>query len=141
MAMTKFLLLRDHEILRTLARLRFVTTAELIRAFFGAPQVGRRRLAKLRDRNLIRPHTKGLPPRVQYSAWRLTAPGIDAVREAFPSEILPEGLDEQLTWTSLYNIEHREAVSDVYFRFLLGGCASEDDPDGAARARIMRERA
>ena len=136
---------RDFEILRTLARLRYVTTRELNSVFFGAERTGRRRLQILSDLDLIRPHVRGLSPRLQYSAWRLTVAGVRLVGEAFPEEPLPDGLAERLAAAHLGQIDHREAVSRVYLELLAGvGEELEDDtslPAVRARSAWLRERA
>jgi hypothetical protein len=104
---------RDLEILRTLARLRYVTGRQLRARFFSYDDFGRKRLKRLSSQDLIRPHTKGLP-QCGYSAWRLTSRGIDIVAREFTDEALPDGLVERLAEGSLYNIEHREAINDLY---------------------------
>lgn len=137
--------LRDLEILRTLARLRYVTTRELNAVFFGSDRNGRRRLQSLHEVDLIRPHARGLPPRSQYSAWRLTLDGVRLVSEAFPDELLPPRLGERLAAAHLGQIEHREAVSRIYLELVAGEAErpDEDADPAAVRARStwLRERA
>lgn len=121
---------RDGEVLRTLARLRYVTTSEIAEAFFGAPRVARRRLQILSGWNLIRPHTRGLSPKVHYSAWRLTPAGLAAVREGFPDEPLPDGLGERLPTVHLTNLDHREELDRLYLQLVCGeGERVDDDLD------------
>jgi len=50
---------RDLEILRTLGRLYFVTSAEINGTFFNSEKAGWRRLKMLADRNYIKRHTAG----------------------------------------------------------------------------------
>src|SRR5690242_6614760 len=109
---------RDFEILRTLLRCRFLTSREINGAFFPCPKVGRRRLHKLSDRDYIKPHSKGLPPRSSYSAWRLTSKGLQAAERNFPDDPFPDGLIERLSDQSLYNLEHREAISRIYLKLV-----------------------
>src|SRR5215470_9586912 len=45
--MADYLQRRDLEILRTLARLRYMTTKEIVAGFFATPTVGRRRIRRL----------------------------------------------------------------------------------------------
>src|SRR5262249_1692286 len=99
---------RDLEILRTLARLRYVTGRQLRARFFSYDDFGRKRLKKLSSQDFIRPHTKGLPAQCGYSAWRLTPRGVELVAREFPDERLPDGIVERLAEGSLLNLEHRE---------------------------------
>ncbi len=50
---------RDLEILRTLARLRYMTTKEIVTGFFATPTVGRRRIRRLSGLDLIASHREG----------------------------------------------------------------------------------
>ena len=50
--------LRDLEILRALLRVRSLTGRQLNAAFFTCPRVGRRRIHRLSEYDLIRPHAK-----------------------------------------------------------------------------------
>jgi hypothetical protein len=109
---------RDFEIVRTLGRIRYATTLELGRAFFPTADRARTRLRKLRELDLIRPHRKGIPEQIRYSAWRLTADGIDLLGEAFPEEIIPDALAERLGEGNLMNIQHREAITRLYVRLI-----------------------
>jgi hypothetical protein len=111
---------RDLEILRTLARMHFVTSAQLNATFFPSDSVGFRRLNSLAGRDLIRRHTKGAPPRSNYCAWRLTAGGVGAVRNEFKSEPVPEALDERLADLTLVDLEHREALTRIYLELIAG---------------------
>jgi hypothetical protein len=127
---------RDLEILRTLARLYFVTSAELNAAFFTNERPGFRRLSHLAGLDLIRRHTRGLPPRSTYCAWRITGRGIEALGGDFPEELVPEGLETRLAAQSLADLEHREATTRVYLD-LIGG-PSGDRVDEASRGAVQR---
>lgn len=136
--------LRDREVLRTLARLRYVTTRQLIGTLFPSDDVARRRLKLLSGLNLVRPHTHGLPPGCAYHAWRLTADGVQLVHRAFPSEPVPDGLVERLAEGSLANAHHREALVRLYLLLVVGArsTVAPRDPAGArAWARLVRTRA
>jgi hypothetical protein len=138
--MTFDLELRDREILRTLLRVRFLTTREINGAFFACPRVGRRRLHKLSERDYVKPHSKGLPARCPYSAWRLTTKGLDAVGRIFPDDPVPDGLLERLGEQSLYNLEHREAIARIYLSLIVGTeeAVKDETPHAATRKRIAR---
>ena len=112
---------RDHEILRTLARLRFLSSAEIIATFFSSTQAGFRRIKRLKDLNLVKRHTLGVPPRSNYGAWRLTGAGIAVIHRALPNELLLEGLEERVARQSLFDPEHREALSRLYLELVSGG--------------------
>jgi len=86
---------RDLEILRTIGRLRYVATQEIVATL-------------LSGLDLIATHRKGVPERLPYYAWRLTSRGLDVVAEAFPDELFPDGLAERLADGSLHNLDHRE---------------------------------
>jgi hypothetical protein len=122
---------RDIELLRTLARLRYVTSREINRTFFSHDRPARRRLEKLSARDYIAPHSKGLAPRCSYSAWRLTARGLSVVERHYPLEPVPDGLVERLMEASLQDLEHREALSRVYLE-LIGG----DAPTGGDESNL-----
>ncbi len=111
---------RDWEILRTICRLRYVTTQQIVTTFFATPSVGRRRLRRLSGLDLIATHRKGVPEQLPYYAWRLTPRGLDAVAEAFPDEVLPDGLGERLAEGNLYHIDHRAALTRLYLAVLSG---------------------
>lgn len=136
---------RDMEILRTLGRLRFLTTREISATFFGGVDGARRRLRTLSDMDLIRSHSKGMAPQMQYYAWRVTAAGIELVHELFPDEPLPETLADRLAEATLHDVLHREAVADVYLRYLVAGAPPPTSENAPAlvrrRASIMRARA
>jgi len=134
---------RDVEILRTLVRLRYLTSREIVAAFFTSNDVGTRRVRALSKMDLIRPHTNGVPTRFQYSAWRVTAEGLALVQKEFPQEPVPDGLLERLTEGSLTNVHHREALSRVYLEFLTRTSEQAPaEPDVAAvRARVTAIRA
>ncbi len=105
---------RDLEILRALLRVRYLTTRQMNGAFFSCPRVGRRRIHRLSEYDLIRPHTKGLREVLRYTAWRLTQRGVDAVAHAFPDEPVPDALIDRVTSGSLHHAFHREALADLY---------------------------
>ena len=111
---------RDLEILRTLARLRYMTTKEIVAGFFATPTVGRRRIRRLSSLDLIASHRKGGSDALQCYAWRVTSRGLDVVAEGFPDEPFPDGLVERLAEGSLRNIEHRQQLSRLYLGFLAG---------------------
>jgi hypothetical protein len=111
---------RDLEILRTLVRVHFLTSAEINVAFFSSDWACYRRLRKLAALNLIRRHTNGAAPRSNYCAWRVTGRGIETVADAYPGEHIPQRLDERLARQSLANDAYREAVSRVYLDLILG---------------------
>jgi hypothetical protein len=141
--MTRELELRDQEVLRTLCRVQFLTTREIGGAFFASARVARRRLHKLSEWDYIKPHTKGIPPRSCYSAWRLTTRGVEAVETAFPNERIPDGLVERLSEQSLYNLEHREAIARIYLDLITKGYPSEAEgtPHATCRKRAAELRA
>ena len=112
--------MRDLEVLRTLARLHFVGSAQLNGTFFPSENVGYRRLRSLASRDFIKRHSKGAPPRSSYCAWRLTPNGMGVVRDEFGEDV-PEGLDERLATQSLVDLDHREAISSIYLALIGGG--------------------
>jgi hypothetical protein len=120
---------RDLEVLRTLCRLRYVTGRELRAAFFASDDPGRKRLKLLSGRMVIAPHARGLPPGVNYRAWRLTGRGLDLVSRQWPWEPAPDGLVERTAKGSLYNLHHREAINAVYLDYLRGSIAQGAPPD------------
>lgn len=124
---------RDAEVLRTIGRLRYVTMPELVGRFFPSDDVARRRLRYLRDRGLIRTHVKGVPSKLRYEAWRLTARGIDDLLASSPEEPLPDGLADRLAEGSLVNIDHREALNRVYLEII----AHHVPPSAAERAEVV----
>jgi len=136
--------MRDLEILRALLRVRYLTTRQINGAFFSCPRVGRRRSHRLSDYDLIRPHAKGLPAVLRYTAWRLTSRGLDEVASAFPDEPIPEGLVDRVTAGSLHHALHREALADLYLHLVVPDRAKLSERDlGAHRrwAAEMRNRA
>ena len=138
--------LREYEILRTLVRLRFVTTRELVSVFFSSPSVARRRLSILSEYGWITPHTKGLTDPWGFRAWRLTPEGIDTVAHSIRDEVLPGGLADRLVGTSLFNIQHRMELNRLYFRLLsvasaARGTADDDVRDGFIRTLRTRAEA
>jgi hypothetical protein len=121
---------RDLEILRTVGRLRYVTTREIAATFFATADLGRRRLRHLSQLDLIATHRKGVPDRLSFQAWRLTTRGLDVVAEAFPEEPFPDGLVERLADGSLYNLEHRGALNQLYLALVAAGAGPmPDDAD------------
>jgi hypothetical protein len=110
--------LRDLEILRALLRVRYLTTRQINGAFFSCPRVGRRRIQRLSDFDLIRPHTKGLPELLRYTAWRLTSRGLDEVARACPDELVPDGVVERVAGGSLHHPHHREALAELYLHLV-----------------------
>ncbi len=131
---------RDSEILRTLGRLRYMTTREIASAFFTTDDLARRRLRKLSGWDLIRSHDKGVAKSMRYQAWRLTTRGIDQVSKLFPGELFPDGMGERIADTRLFNTEHREAISRAYLGFLLGAEPRCDNKNGSVSAYFARIR-
>src|SRR5262245_47653751 len=133
--------MRDLEILRTVARLKYVTSRELRNAFFSYEDAGRKRLKILSGQDLIRPHRKGLPGHLSYySVWRLSARGLRAVRREFPKEEIPDGVIERAAERSLYNIEHRERTSAVYLD-LISSDREHESSVTVQDVAVMRQRA
>ncbi len=128
---------RDLEMLRTIARLRHVTTRELRTTFFPSDDTGRRRIKILSERDLIRSHNKGVDPTSTYAAWRLTQAGLERVKRHWPSEPIADGYLDSVTDGSLINARHREETSAIYFGFIRG----KDTDDKDAQAACMNERA
>jgi hypothetical protein len=137
-AVTK-LELRDEEILRALLRVRYLTTRQLSGAFFSCPRVARRRIHRLSEYDLIRPHMKGLPEVLRYSAWRLTPRGLDAVTHAFPDEPIPDGLIDRVVAGSLHHHQHREALADLYLGLVVPPRAQLSETDRAGHRRWAAE--
>jgi hypothetical protein len=131
--------LRDLEILRALLRVRYLTTRQINGAFFSCPRVGRRRIHRLSEYDLIRPHTKGMEPELRYTAWRLTSRGLDAVVHAFPDEPVPDGLIERVSTGSLYHAQHREALADLYLALTIPDRASLAERDLKAHRRWVAD--
>ena len=104
---------RDLEMLRTLARLQFVSSVELVNAFFPSPKAGLRRLKKLGDLELIARHTKGATLE-HFFAWRLTKRGIAALVREYPNEPIQEGFDERLTGLNLGDGYDRGVFNELY---------------------------
>lgn len=129
---------RDLEILRTIGRLRYVTTQEIVTTFFATPHLGRRRLRRLSGLDLIATHRKGVPERLPLYAWRLTSRGLEVVAEAFPDEVFPDGLAERLGDGSLTNLDHRGALARLYLGLVAGGAGPvPDDADLAAVRAVI----
>jgi hypothetical protein len=135
---------RDKEVLRTLARLRYLRTAQLVGTLFSCDEVARRRMRHLAGLNLVRTHTRGLPPGCGYHAWRLSGEGVVAVQRSFPEETVPDGLSERLGGGSLANPHHREALIRIYLALIAGerpAVAPGDNESARALARAFRARA
>lgn len=126
---------RDLEILRTLLRLRYVTTRELVTGFFSTSSVGRRRIRRIAEMDLIGTHRKVVPEALQYSAWRLTYRGLELVADAFPDEPIPDGLEERLAAGRLYNLDHRAGLTRLYLDLVRGGAAGSDSDDASDATR------
>lgn len=135
--MTAILQRRDLEILRTLVRLRYVATRELLTTFFASPWVERRRLRRLSALDLITPHRKGIEERQPQFAWRLTPRGLEAVAEAFPDEPIPDGLAERLADGSLYNIAHRAGLTRLYLALLARRAGPMPEEDAASARTVI----
>ncbi len=135
MAAAPRLELRDLEILRALLRVRYLTTRSINNAFFSCPRIGRRRIHRLSEYDLIRSHTKGLPAELHYRAWRLTTRGLDAVGHAFPDEPIPDGFVDRASSGSLHHALHREALSDLYLAFTVPARVSMSERDLKAHRR------
>jgi hypothetical protein len=109
---------RDLEILRTLLRLRFLPTHQIIGAFFAGDRAGRRRIQRLRALGLIQSHSKGTEA-IGYCAWRVTARAIDVLTEAYPNEHVPDGVIERTNETRLRNLLHQEAIANLYLSLII----------------------
>jgi hypothetical protein len=131
--------LRDQEILRALLRVRYLTTRQLGGAFFSCPRVARRRIHRLSEYDLLRPHMKGLPEVLRYRAWRLTPRGLDAVTHAFPDEPVPDGLIDRVATGSLHHPHHREALADLYLGLVVPARAQLSETDRAGHRRWAAE--
>lgn len=139
MAANTKLELRDLEILRALLRVRYLTTRSINGAFFSCPRVGRRRVHRLSEYDLIRPHTKGLSPELKYTAWRLTHRGLDAVAHEFPDEPVRDGFIDRASNGSLHHAQHREALSDLYLSVTVPDLTSVKERDLQAHRRWVAE--
>lgn len=130
---------RDQEILRALLRVRYLTTRQVAGAFFSCPRVGRRRIHRLSEYDLIRPHAKGLPEFLKYTAWRLTPRGLDAVAHAFPEEPVPDGLIDRVTSGSLHHALHREALANLYLALIVPHRSGLSESNLAGHRRWVAE--
>jgi Replication-relaxation len=130
---------RDHEILRALLRVRYLTTRQIGGAFFSCPRVARRRIHRLSEYDLIRPHTKGMPDALRYTAWRLTRRGLDALAHAFPDEPVPDGLIDRVASGSLHHALHREALADLYLGLVVPDRAGFANGDLSGHRRWVAE--
>ncbi len=131
--------IRDLEILRALVRVRYLTSRQLINTFFSCPRVGRRRVHRLSEYDLIRPHTKGLSERLKYTAWRITARGLDQVAHALPDEPIPDGLLDRVANGSLHHVHHREALAELYLNLVVPDRSRLAEADRAAHRRWAAE--
>jgi hypothetical protein len=144
MAASTRLELRDLEILRTLLRVRYLTGRQLNAAFFSCPRVGRRRIHRLSEYDLIRPYATSNPDLIGYQVWRLTRRGLDAVVQEFPDEAIPDGVLERVATCALRYVFHREALAELYLRVIVPERTDTTERDlGAYRrwASEMRARA
>src|SRR5262249_38700098 len=139
MAANTKLELRDLEILRALLRVRYLTTRQINGAFFSCPRVGRRRIHRLSELDLIRQHAKGLSELLRYTAWRLTARGLDAVAEAFPDEPVPDGIIDRVATGSVRNAQHPEPIADLYVGLTVPNRRSLAENDRGAHRRWAAE--
>jgi Replication-relaxation len=130
---------RDYEILRALLRVRFLTTRQFSRAFFSCPRVARRRVQRLSEYDLIRPHTKGMPEVLRYTAWRLTQRGLDTALHAFSDEPVPDGLIDRLATASLHHALHREGLADLYLGLVVPDRAGLAEGTLSAHRRWVAE--
>jgi hypothetical protein len=129
---------RDLEILRTIGRLRYVTTQDIVATYFATPNLGRRRLRRLSGLGMIATHRRGVPDRLPYYAWRLTSRGLDAMIEAFPDEPCEDGLAERLAVGSLQNLDHRDALARLYLALVASGAGPmPDDADIASMRAVV----
>jgi hypothetical protein len=125
---------RDVEILRTLVRVRYLFSREIIRTFFTCARVARRRIEKLSDRDLIRPHAKGLPAG-SYRAWRITTDGVEALENARPDEPIPDGFVERVADGSLFQYEHHQGLARIYCDLVAPDWKAAQEPHAAGRTR------
>jgi hypothetical protein len=93
------------------------------------------------DWGLIKSHSKGLPPRTTYRAWRLTTRGVDAVGSVFPNENIPDGVVDRTAEQSLYNLDHREAAARLYLGLITQGVEPANDNEAAPRVLLDRRMA
>jgi hypothetical protein len=106
---------RDLEILRTLVRLRYLTTRQLTKAFFSHERLGRRRLQRLSRDGFLCFHTKGIPEYRHNGAWRITQKGLEEVADAFPEEHILENLVDRVRYGSLRDLHERILLAAIYF--------------------------
>jgi hypothetical protein len=130
---------RDLEILRTIGRLRYVATHEIVSTFFATAHQGRKRLRHLSGLDLIATHRKGVPDRLPYYAWRLTARGLEVLADVFPDELFPDGLAERLADGSLHHLDHRGALTRLYLAFLAAGTGPMPDDGDVASVRAVAD--
>jgi hypothetical protein len=127
---------RDLEILRTLWRLRYVTSRQLNQTFFSNERVGRRRFQRLAAKNLIRVHRNGLPPRTQWGAWRIMGQGVEIVANHYPDEVVPDDLQTRVAEGSLLNLEDRERASQIYLDYIAPHTPPTQAVTSVAQARL-----
>jgi hypothetical protein len=131
--------LRDLEILRALLRVRYLTSRQINAAFFSCPRVGRRRIQRLSEYDLIRQHAKGMPEVLRYTAWRLTRRGLDAVSHELPDEPVPDGVLDRISTGSLHHERHREALADLYLRLTIPERGEDSEQDLGRHRRWVSE--
>jgi len=137
MAKSTKLELRDLEILRALLRVRSLTGRQLNATFFTCPR--RRRIHRLSEYDLIRPHAKIAPDLLAYQVWRLTRRGLDALVHEFPDEVIPDGVLERIANGRLRHIFHHEALAELYLRVIVPEPTGLTEPDLGAHRRWVGE--
>src|SRR5438093_13047143 len=103
---------RDHWILESLRKMRFLTTAQLARLFFeGSKWAANKRLRKLLDAGLIRVWVRDL---AQDNVYSLNRKGLGVLDDPDPemNHMVPRGLDG--------NIGHLLAINQVRISLALG---------------------
>jgi hypothetical protein len=112
---------RDREILRTLARVKVLSTAMVQGTLFSHKRVAQRRFAHLASAGLIARHSRGLPQAETGGVphyWRLTPLGASAVEYHFPDEGDVAAVAERAQSLSLRNHEHQGMVAGLYLRLI-----------------------
>lgn len=140
--MRRLLEARDVEILRSLARLHYLSAAQINGAFFPSAKVGWRRIAELGGRNYIRRQLISRAGRSQ-SVYRLTPHGVSAVFDEFPDEPHLDGLEAKLEAGPPPDVYHAEAVAELYLQLVRGDERPEDGGVEALRLWMaeVRDRA
>jgi hypothetical protein len=72
-------------------------------------------MQKLAKGGYVRYHQRGLPPRTQWGAWRITNRGVGAMLDRWPDEPIPNNLVERVAEGSLYRICDDEPMARLYF--------------------------